>query len=107
MKQGYGGLETIGIPELTLDQLEALCDVAERAARKHILSRVPSHRISDINISVDVEGLRPVTVNIDIEVTLSPLMRGFDVDRLISEAAEKAFQSIEQYLRRISCSSKG
>jgi len=42
-------LEEIGIPELTLKQVEELCGVAERAAREYILSKLPSRRISVLN----------------------------------------------------------
>jgi len=65
----------MGIPELTDEQVEELCGTAEKAARGYILSKIPSERISILNITVDTEGSKPVTVNVDVEVTLSPLIR--------------------------------
>jgi len=98
-------LEEIGIPELTDEQVEELCDTAEKAARGHILSKIPSDRISVLNITVDTEGSKPITVKVDVEVTLSPLMKNYDVEKLASEATKKAFESIETYLRKLACKS--
>ena len=98
-------LEEIGIAELTAEQLEELCEKGEQAARTYILSKVQERRISTLDITVDTEGSKPVTVNVEIEITLSPLMRSFDVDKLAKEATEKAFQAISEYLRELSCKS--
>jgi len=98
-------LEEIGIPELTTEQVEELCDTAEKAARGYILSKIPPGRISVLNITVDTEGSKPITVNVDVEVTLSPLMKNYDVKKLASEATKKAFMSIETYLRKLACKS--
>ncbi len=95
----------MGIPELTDEQVEELCGTAEKAARGYILSKIPSERISILNITVDTEGSKPVTVNVDVEVTLSPLMKSYDVKKLANEATEKAFESIETYLRKLACKS--
>jgi hypothetical protein len=99
-------LEEIGIPELTLDQIEELCEIAEESAREYILSKVPSRRVHILNVTVDAEGTKPITVNVDVEVILSPLMKNFDVEKLANEAKERAFESVEEYLRKLSCKSK-
>lgn len=98
-------LEEIGISELTTDQLEKLCEIGEKAAREHVLSKVPSRRISTLDITVDTEGVKPVTVNVEVELTLSPLMKNFDVEKLVKEASEKAFAAIKAYLSELSCKS--
>jgi len=99
-------LEEIGIPELTSEQMEELCEIAEEAAREYVLSKVPSRRLSTLNITIDTEGTRPITVNVDVEVTLSPLMKDYDVQKLTREATKMAFASIEKYLRGLACNSK-
>jgi len=98
-------LEEIGIPELTSEQLEELCEIAEEAAREYVLSKVPSRRVSALNVTVDAEGTKPITLNVDVEVALSPLMKNYDVEKLAKEATERAFASIEKYLRKLSCKS--
>jgi hypothetical protein len=100
-------LEEIGIPELTSEQVEKLCEIGEKAARDYISSKIPTRRISALDITIDVEGAKPVTVNVDIEIVLSPLMKNYDAERLVSEAKEKAFNAIEEFLRDIACKSKG
>jgi len=98
-------LEEIGIPKLTPEQVEELCEIAEKAARKYILSKIPAKQISTLNITVDTEGTKPVTVNIDVELDLLPKMKSYDVKKLANEATEQAFASIEKQLRKIACTS--
>ncbi len=99
-------LEEIGISELTEDQLEKLCEIGEKAARDYVLSEVSSRRISSLDITVDTEGVKPVSVNVEVGVTLSPLMKNFDVEKLAKEATEKAFAAIKSYLSELACKSK-
>jgi len=98
--------EKSGIPELTAEQVEKLCEVAEEAARRHILSKVPMRRISDFDITVEVEGLKPLNVTVDVNLELSPLMRNYDAEKLVEEAVQKAFNAVDNYLRELSCKSK-
>jgi len=98
-------LEEIGIPELTSEQLEKLCEIGEKTAREHVLSKVSSRKISALNISIDTEGTKPITVNIDVEISLSSLMKGCNVEKLAKEATEKAFASIKKYLSELACKS--
>ena len=95
-----------GIPELTLEQVEILCERAEQAARQYILSKVSNSRIAALDVTVDAEGTKPVTVNVDVTVVLSPLMKDFDVKALTNEAKNQAFANIEEYLRELKCKSK-
>jgi len=99
-------LEEIGIPELTSEQMEELCEIAEKATREQILTKVSLRRITDLNVTVDIEGSKPVTVNVDVEITLSPLMKGYNVQRLVNEAKDHAFAAVEKYLRELTCKSK-
>ncbi|MEM3699362.1 MAG: DUF3194 domain-containing protein [Candidatus Bathyarchaeia archaeon] len=99
-------MEDLGIPELTSEQIEELCTVAENAAREYVTSKVSLKRIETLNISVEVEGTKPVTVTIDIDVVLSPLMKNFDVKGLAEEAVKEAFASVDKYLRALKCHSQ-
>ena len=99
-------MEDLGIPELTSEQIEELCTVAENAAREYVTARVPSKRIETLNISVEVEGTKPITVTIDVDVVLSPLMKDFDVKKLAEEAVKEAFASVDKYLRALKCPSQ-
>jgi len=99
-------LEEVGIPRLTPEQVEKLCEIAERAAREYILSKVPLQRIYDLDVTVDVSGSKPITVNVDVGITLSPLMKNYDVQQLAIEAKDEAFSAVEKYLREIACKSR-
>ncbi|MEM3536610.1 MAG: DUF3194 domain-containing protein [Candidatus Bathyarchaeia archaeon] len=96
-------MEELGIPELTSEQIEELCAVAEEAARKYVLSKVTSKRVETLNISVEAEGSKPVNLTVDIDITLSPLMKNFDVQKLVDEAVKEAFAAAEKYLRELKC----
>jgi hypothetical protein len=96
-------LEDIGLPELTPEQVEELCSKAEEAAREYILSKVPPKRVETLNISVETEGEKPLTLTIDVEIVLSPLMLEYDVQKLADEAVKEAFKSAEKYLRELKC----
>jgi phosphoribosyl-dephospho-CoA transferase len=99
-------LAETGIPELTLEQVEELCERAQQAARTYVLSKVSTGRIATLDVSVDAEGTKPVTVNVEVTVVLSPLMKDFDVEALTKEATKRAFAIIEEYLRELRCKSK-
>lgn len=94
-------MEEIGLPELTPEQVEELCSIAEKAAREHILSKVPPKRVETLNISVEMEGEKELTLTVDVELILSPLMRDYNAQKLADEAVKEAFASAENYLREL------
>jgi len=96
----------IGIPELKSEQLEELCSIVEKTARQYVLSKVSPKRIEALNISVETEGTKPVRLTVDVDVSLSPLMKKFNVQKLVDEAVKEAFTSAENYLRELKCHSK-
>jgi len=94
-------VEEIGIPELTSEEIEELCSIAEKAAREYVLSKVPPKRIDVLNVSVEAEGTKPVTLTIEVDISLSPLMKNFDAQKLANEAVKKAHASAEEYVREL------
>lgn len=99
-------MEELGLPELTDKQIEELCAIAEEVAREYVLSKVSSKRIETLNISAEAKGAKPVTLTVDIDIALSPLMKNFDVQMLVKEAMEEAFKSAKKYLRELACHSQ-
>ena len=99
-------MEEIGIPTLTSEQVEELCEIAEKAAREYISSKIPMKQVSSLNIAIDILGTKPITVKVDIDLDLLPKMKDYDAKRLADEATQKAFASIEKHLRQIRCKSK-
>jgi DNA-directed RNA polymerase alpha subunit len=99
-------VEELGIPDLTTEQIETLCATAENAARKHILSKVSSKMVEKLNISVEVDGTKPVNVTVEIDLELSPKIKDFDADTLVNEALKEAHKTSENYLRKLTCHSQ-
>jgi hypothetical protein len=96
-------LADLGIPKLTLDQIAELCEGAENAARTYILSQVSTSRIIDFDFTVVAKGTKPIIIDVDFSIVLSPLMKDFDVELLTQEATKQAFEHIEEYLRDLKC----
>ena len=84
---------------LTHEQIERIGEIAEGAARKSILSRVPNRGISDLSISVELEEAEAVNVEVDVEIELSPLFKDTDPEELAEESVRAAFEAVEEYLR--------
>ena len=61
----------LGFPELTTEQIETLCQTAENAARKAVLSKVSSKMVDRLDISVEAEGSKPVNVTVEVELILN------------------------------------
>jgi len=98
-------LKEVKKPSLSYEQLERLCEIAEEAARSYISSKIPSRGISDLSISVNSVDSETLNLEVDVEITLSPLFRNIDVKRLAEEAVEAAFKAAENYMREITCRS--
>lgn len=99
-------MEELGLPDLTTEQIETLCSTAEDAARKHILSKVPLKMVDNLNITVEAEGAKPVNVTVEIDLSFSPKMKGFDAEALANDAAKVALETSEIYLRKLKCPSQ-
>lgn len=90
---------------LPSDQLEQLCEIADEAARDYIKSKIPWRKVSDLNIIVEAGGEGSLTLNVDVEIRLSPSLRDVDVEGLTKRAVDAAFSSAEEFLRKIGCHS--
>jgi hypothetical protein len=99
-------VEGLGTCTLTSKQIEKLCPIVEEAARKYILSKIPSKKIETLDIFVEPEGARPLTLGVDVAVTLSPSMKNFDVQELVDKAVEIAFTSAKKHLGELWCHSQ-
>ena len=98
-------MKELDIPELTTEQIEELCLTVEKDTREYILSKVSPKRIEELNISVETEGAKPVRLNVEVDVILSPLMKEVHAQKLVDEAVKEAFVSAEKFLRELKCRS--
>jgi len=98
-----GLLVELRVSSLSSEQIEKICEIGEEAARRHITSKVPSQKISDLSIAVDFNGSETLNIEVDIELNPSPLLKDLNVKKLAEEAVRAAFEAIEKQLRDLGC----
>jgi len=91
----------LGIPELTTEQIETLCQTAEDAARKYIHSKVSPKNIDRLDISVEADGAKPVNVTVEIDLVLSSQAKGVDAQAVVKAAVSEAHKATENFLRKL------
>lgn len=91
----------LGFPELTTEQIEALCSTAENAARNFVLAKVTSKMVDRLDISVEAEGTKPVNVTVEIDLVLSAQAKGVDAEALVKEAVNAGQCAAEKFLRKL------
>ncbi len=91
----------LGFPELTTEQIELLCQTAEDAARKYVLSKVSSKDVDQLDISVEADGTKPVNVTVEINLLLASQTKNVDADVLVKEAVKEAHKAAENFLRQL------
>lgn len=96
----------LGIPDLTSEQIEKLCMIAEEAARKYVLSKVSKKSIEKLDICTETVGTKPLRLEINIDMDASRTIENSNAQRLVNEAVKEGFRSAEKYLRELSCHSQ-
>lgn len=91
----------LGIPELTTEQVKTLCETAEDAARKSVLSKISSKMVDRLDISVEAEGTKPVDLTVEINLVLTQAAKDVDADKLVKEAVAEAHLASENFLRKL------
>jgi len=76
-----------------------MCLAAQEAARSHLLSKVSLKRISDIDVTVEAIGGKPLTLFVDVAVELES--GDEDMDPLVDEATDMAFEAAEEKAREL------
>jgi len=99
-------VEELGIPELTSEQIEEVCTIAEEEARKYVASKIPRKHIERLNVTAEVEGARPVTVTIDVDIGLTSAAKGFNVQKVADEAVKEGIKAAEKHMRDLKCRSQ-
>jgi hypothetical protein len=83
----------------TTEEIQQICEAAEEAARKHLLSRVSLKRTSDLDVSIEALGDKPLVVYVDVAVELTS--GGQDSEPLVNEATDMAFSAAEAKAREL------
>lgn len=77
-----------------------MCLAAQEAARNHLLSTVSIKRVSDIDVTVEAIGDKPLTLFVDVAIELEA--GNEDMDPLVDEATDLAFRAAERKARELS-----
>ncbi len=99
-------MEELGLPDLTDEQIEKVCLVAEEAARKYVLSKVSGKKVDAMNVCAEAEGTKPLKLTVDIDVKLASSLKELDVKQLCDDAVKRAFASAKEYLKGLACHSR-
>ena len=77
----------------TDEEVEQICVAAEEAARRRLLASVSLKLISDLDVTVEATGDKPLVLNVDVAVELRGGTQ--DVDSIVDEATNLAFSAAE------------
>jgi hypothetical protein len=93
-------VQELGLPELSAEQMEQLCSVAEEAAREYILSTISKKDADRLDVIVEAEGTKPLNLKVEIDLVLSSSSK-IDSTTIVNEAVKEAFKASETFLRKL------
>ncbi len=83
----------------TAEEIEQICEAAQEAARKHLLSRFSVKQIGELDVTVEAVGDKPLVVSVDVAIELTSGNQ--NLDPLVDEATNKAFSAAEAKAREL------
>ncbi len=83
----------------TEDEIEQICEAAQEAARKHLLSQVSVKQIGELDVTVEAVGDKPLAVSVDVAIELTS--GNLNLDPLVDEATDRAFSAAEAKAREL------
>lgn len=90
-------MELIRAP--TDEEIEQMCLAAEDAARRHLMSKIPLKRLSDLDVMVEAVGDKPLMLSVDVAIELTS--GNENVDPLVDDATNLAFSAAEAKAREL------
>ena len=83
----------------TQDEVEQICMAAEEAARTEVLRKVSLKRVSDLDVTVEALGDKPLVLNVDVGVEL--LLDDENLQTVVDKATDAAFLAAELKVREL------
>jgi hypothetical protein len=87
------------IRKLTIEEVEQVCLAAEEAAKTELLKKVAPKRVSDIDVTIEGVGDKPLLLTIDVGIEL--LFGDEDLQAVVDKATDAAFQAAESKVREL------
>jgi hypothetical protein len=83
----------------TTEEIEQICEAAQEAARSHLLRKVSVKSISDLDVTIEAVGDKPLIMLVDVAIELETGDQ--DLTPLVDEATEMAFSAAESKAREL------
>lgn len=83
----------------TTEEVEEICLAAEEAARRELLRKVSLKHVSDLDVTVEALGDKPLTLNVDVGIEL--IFENEDLQATVNRATDAAFQAAELKAREL------
>ena len=83
----------------TAEEVEQMCTAAEEAARRCLLSTVSLKDITDLDVTVEAVGDKPLTLNVEVAIEVANTTR--NLDSVVDEATNHAFSAAEAKAREL------
>jgi hypothetical protein len=83
----------------TIDEVEKICIAAEEAARQALFSKISLKRVSDLDVTVEAVGDKPLVLAVDVAVEL--LIGDEDLQALVDKATDAAFSAAEAKVQEL------
>lgn len=80
-------------------EIEEICEAAEEAARKFLLAKLRVDEISDLDVTIEAVGDKPLTLNVGVALELAA--GESDLDALADEATDIAFNAAESKVKEL------
>ena len=87
------------IRELSNDEIEQICVAAEEAAKRELLTKIQLKRVSDLDVTVEAIGEKPLILSIDVSIEL--LIGNEDLQPLVDKATDAAFSAADAKAREL------
>jgi len=83
----------------TVDEIEEICVASEEAARRALFSKIPVKRVSDLDVTVEAVGDKPLLLAVEVGVEL--LIGNEDLQFLVDKATDAAFLAAEAKVKEL------
>ncbi len=98
------GVIHIGLPEMSEEEIIAIGELAQETAINHVFARLAKSEVKDIEAVSRI--VKNETLNLELELYIEvPVFVREDVDALVEEALEKAYEAVERRLRELAARS--
>ena len=83
----------------TTEEIEQICIAAEEAARRVLFNKISLKQVSDLDVTVEALGDKPLILDVDIGVEL--LVGDENLQALVNNATDAAFLAAEAKVREL------